>query len=292
VKLMRSKHAGRRLRRPLILLALAAHMLVIIACGGGLVNTGPSEEDIRATVAAENAATDAAIPPTEPPAEPTSADAASPVANTTTALNATSNSAVNVQSGPLSNCDVIATWPASQAGTLLARVNNPDGSVYYKAVAPGTTNVGYVFAGQNGANFTVQGDPNSLPLDTTSACAGGTDRAANPSSPTLSAPPTAPVSTPVDCGDYGDGGYIPFDDYNTCTYVDELYDLCGNVRYETGPLDPSLCSTVACGNYGDGGCDPEIVIVACAGPGTFETIEGVCYDLCGNPEYYTYDLTC
>jgi hypothetical protein len=299
MRFLRSKSTGRQRWPLLAIIALTA--LVAVGCGFG----GPSELEIRATIDAENAATAAAIPPTPvpPPTAVQPAQPAKPVASSPTqALTATSTTAVNVQTGPLFNCNVVANWPASQTGTLLARVDNPDGTVYYKTVAPGSTTVGYVFSGQNGANFTVQGDPNTLPRETVTDCQGGTGAAPRPTqagqptvppaAPTLASQPTAPAATPVNCGAFGDGGIYQTEDFNSCTYYDELYDLCGNVQVSTGPLDPAVCNTFLCGNYGDGGCDPEYVVIACAGAGTFETIEGVCYDLCGNPEFYQYDLVC
>lgn len=275
----------------LLVLVSIVSVLLLSACFGP---EPLSETEIRQTVEAEIVQTEAAVP-TDPP-EPTADPAAQPTTSTVSeegaaALTATSNSPLDVRSGPAVNCDIIANWPATQSGTLLTRINNPDGSVYYKALAPNTTVVGYVFAGQNNANFSIQGDANTLPVETVSGCASTDRPALDAPGPSLSASPTAPAVAPVDCGQYGDGGVIFSDDTQSCTYSDVLFDLCGNSQVMTGPLDPAACEGEFCGTYGDAGCDEPVPWEGVCTDG-LQTLATTCYDFCGNSELFIYNDVC
>ena len=247
-------------------------------------NQATAQVTVIVSAAMEAEATEAP-PPTEAATE-----APQPVGNTE-ALPAIATAPVELLDGPSTDCQKLGTWAVDQQGLLLARVENPDGSVYYKAIPPGSSSVAYV-AGGTTAYFNITGDPATLPLETGS-CGEGSDAAAAQASGLRTSSLTELLANENEnCGEYGDGGVEYGDDWESCTYSDEYYDTCGNVWTVEGDLSADYCSSGSCGTYGDGGCEDRLLQSVGEGEACVEARETICYDTCGNAQTYPYAQAC
>lgn len=87
-----------------------------------------------------------------------------------TGLTGSSTTQLALHSGPLPNCQTLGTWEPGQRFTVLARVENPDGTGTWYKLVTNDGQVAYAFAGVNAENVNLQGDPGSLPTESNFNC--------------------------------------------------------------------------------------------------------------------------